>query len=290
MRIFAVGATGVLGGALVPELLGRGHRVTVMAPDRLDGVPDRAEAVAGDLLDAGTDLAPLVEGHDAVVNVATSMPRDPSRPGAWALAGRVRSEGTPRLVDAVRRASVGRMVQMSITMAYAPGGDRWLREDAPFDPDPARRALVGPVAEMEDAVTAVPPGELAWTVLRGARFVGPGTVQDAQRDLLSRGALSVPGEEGSYVSMVHVADFADAVVAAVERGLVGRVLNVADIPVRVGDYYRALAERTGTPAPPTDPGTAPDLPSHRVWSGAAGTELGWAPRRGVLPEPVPAHG
>lgn len=283
MRIFAVGATGVLGKSLVPVLLARGHEVTVMAPDRLEELPAQAIRVRAGLLDPGLRLSELVSGHDAVANLATSMPRDPAAPGAWEQNTRIRSQGTARLIDAVHRAGVGRLVQMSITMAYADGGDFWLDEDAPFDPDPAREAVVRPVAEMEAAVRALPPGETAWCILRGARFAGPGTFQDVQRDRLAQGALRVPGDGRAFVSMVHVADFADAVARALEWTPAGRVLNVADTPLPVAEYYTALAEANGYARPGQDPGAPHDLPSHRVDSRAARSVLGWKPERGVLP-------
>lgn len=290
MRVFAVGATGVLGTVLVPLLLERGHRVTVMAPDRLEHVPAGAARVRAGLLDRGIDLAGLVAGHEAVVNLATSMPRDTAAPGAWAENTRIRREGTVRLVAAARAAGARSLVQMSITMAYADGGDAWLAEDTPFDPDPARGALVAPVVDLEAAVRGVPPTELAWTILRGARFAGAGTIQDTQRARLADGTLQIPADGRSFVSMVHVADYAAAVVAAVERAARGRVFNISDRPLRIGDYLTRLARATGAPLPGRAPESVPDLPSHRVDSGAAREELGWRPVRGVLPVPDPASG
>lgn len=56
MRVLVTGATGYIGGRLVPELLNAGHqvRVFVRSPERLTDVPWRgqAEVVTGDLLDA----------------------------------------------------------------------------------------------------------------------------------------------------------------------------------------------------------------------------------------------
>jgi uncharacterized protein YbjT (DUF2867 family)/PAS domain-containing protein len=62
MRIAVVGATGYVGGRLVPELLAAGHAVRCLArnPDRLTGVPwrDDVEVVAADVLhEASLDAA-----------------------------------------------------------------------------------------------------------------------------------------------------------------------------------------------------------------------------------------
>ncbi len=286
MRVFAVGATGVVGRELVPLLLRCGHEVTVMSPGgRLDTLPDGVRRVRASLLDEGVEpcLAQALSSMDALVNTATAMPRDLAAPGTWEENGRVRREGTRRLVRAARSAGVARFVQMSITMSYCDGGDSWLDESTPFDTSPERNVLVEPVVALEAAVGELPTSEVAWTILRGARFTGPGTIQDLQRGQLRLGTLAVPGDGRSFVSMVHVGDFADVVVAAVERTPAGAVLNVSDEPVRDGDYLDRLARIDGVPAPPRAPDRPPDLPSQRVDSGVTRRLLGWRPQRGIWP-------
>ncbi len=63
------GATGYIGGRLVPRLLEAGFRVRVLvrAPRRLTDVPrrDDVEVVRGDLADAAT-LGPAVDGVDVL--------------------------------------------------------------------------------------------------------------------------------------------------------------------------------------------------------------------------------
>jgi uncharacterized protein YbjT (DUF2867 family) len=63
VRILITGATGYVGGRLVPRLLAAGHHVRCMVrdPDRLQGRPwrDQVEVVRGDVLDAETLAAPL---------------------------------------------------------------------------------------------------------------------------------------------------------------------------------------------------------------------------------------
>jgi len=54
MKVLVTGATGYVGGRLVPKLLEAGHSVRVIArePHRLDNVPwhNQVEIVKGDLL------------------------------------------------------------------------------------------------------------------------------------------------------------------------------------------------------------------------------------------------
>jgi len=52
---------------------------------------------------------------------------------AWAANQRVRTVGSTTVVDAALAAGVGRVVQESVVMLYADGGDAWLNEDAPVE-------------------------------------------------------------------------------------------------------------------------------------------------------------
>lgn len=76
MRVLVTGATGYIGGRLVPRLLAAGHEVRVLArrPERLRDVPWRGavEVVAGDLLDRGSVDA-ATEGIDVVYYLVHSM-------------------------------------------------------------------------------------------------------------------------------------------------------------------------------------------------------------------------
>jgi uncharacterized protein YbjT (DUF2867 family) len=66
MKVAVIGATGYVGGRLVPELLSAGHEVRCVArsPRRLDGVTwrDEVEVVAADVL----DQASLIEAFDEI--------------------------------------------------------------------------------------------------------------------------------------------------------------------------------------------------------------------------------
>ncbi|MGN9908984.1 NAD-dependent epimerase/dehydratase family protein [Phytohabitans sp. LJ34] len=286
MKTLVVGGTGVLGRHLVPLLLARGHEVLVLSPGRrADSLPPAAGHVTVSLLEprAATVLDRLLPDYDAAVNVATAIPHDPSQPDAWKANTLVRVQGTRTLVDAVRRAGVPRLVQMSITMAYQDGGDGWLDESAPFDPALERAAVVAPIRALEATVRQIPPARTRWTLLRGARFVGPGTVQDQQRADLRAGRLPVTGDGRRFVSLVNVRDFAAAVVAATEAGLPGAVLNISDEPIRVADYLDRLALLCGAPPPRRAPDEAPDLPSQRVLAESARQLLGWRPEHGIWP-------
>lgn len=76
MRVLVTGATGYVGGRLVPKLLERGHTVRVVARDRhrLDDVPwsTDVDIVEGDLLNTD-DVARAVDGQEVVYYLVHSM-------------------------------------------------------------------------------------------------------------------------------------------------------------------------------------------------------------------------
>jgi nucleoside-diphosphate-sugar epimerase len=281
--VFLAGATGVLGRALIPRLVVRGHRVRAIArrrpPIRL---PEGVEFIEADLLAA--DLDRLVDGCDAVIHIATAIPADPSAPGAWDDNTRLRTSGTRRLLAAALASGASRYVQQSIVMAYRDGGDAWLDEQAPLDDSPARATVCGPVIEMETMIREVEPQALAWTILRGGSFVGEGTGQLALLEQLRDGTVVAPGDGSNYVSLVNVADMATAVALAVEAAPAGSTFNVVDDPLRYGDYVDALADLIGV-SRPARARKLPLPPSWRCTNRAAQTVLGWMPRGRIWPYP-----
>lgn len=76
MRVLVTGATGYVGGRLVPRLLEAGYRVRVLArdPERLQGRPwlPQVEIAQGDVWKAET-LANAMQGVDAAYYLVRSM-------------------------------------------------------------------------------------------------------------------------------------------------------------------------------------------------------------------------
>jgi nucleoside-diphosphate-sugar epimerase len=164
-------------------------------------------------------------------------------------------------------------------MAYRDGADAWLDEETPLDGSPSRAATCGPVIEMEAMIRDIEPRRLAWTILRGGSFVGPGTQQSALIEELRPGAAVVHGDGSNYLSAVNVADMASGFVAAIERAPKGSTFNIVDEPLRCGDYVDALADLIGVPRPRR---VALPLPlSWRCTNRTAQSVLGWMPRERI---------
>jgi nucleoside-diphosphate-sugar epimerase len=270
MRIAVVGATGVLGRHLVPRLVERGHFVRATVRRDRDGARMTAldaEPVAADILDAAS-LAAAVAGCDGAVHAATSIPT-PGGKGDWALNDRIRREGTANLLAACQAAGVVRYVQQSIAMLHAGNDLAAQDETCPIAPYERIRSA----AEMEALVRA---SGRDWRIVRGGAFYGPGTGREEQwLAALRAGALKLPGDGAAYISLIHVADMASAMVAAIEAEAPRSAFIAADSePVTYRTLFAYLAMREGLPTPP--PGGPPLLPSFRV-SNAKLKQLGWRP-------------
>lgn len=131
IRYLVTGATGYIGGRLVPRLLDRGYVVRAMArqPDKLADVPwrDRAEVVRGDLADLDS-LTTAFEGVDVVYYLVHSMGSAKDF-----VAEEARSAGN--VATAARRAGVSRLVYLG---GLHPSG-------AELSPHLRSRAAVGDV-------------------------------------------------------------------------------------------------------------------------------------------------
>jgi uncharacterized protein YbjT (DUF2867 family) len=108
MRVLVTGATGYIGGRLVPELLARGHEVRALArtPAKLDDRPwrDQVEVCRGDVFDPES-LDRACAGIDAVHYLVHSMD------GQQGFADRDRTAAA-NVRDAAARAGVRRLVYL----------------------------------------------------------------------------------------------------------------------------------------------------------------------------------
>ena len=108
-RCLVTGATGYIGGHLVPELLDRGHTVRALArkPEKLDDAPwrDRVEVAKGDLDDAES-LTAAFEGVDVVYYLVHSM-------GTSADFESSELQAAHNVVTAAKTAGVQRIVYLS---------------------------------------------------------------------------------------------------------------------------------------------------------------------------------
>ena len=151
LRILVMGATGYIGGRLVPMLAAAGHEVRCLTrrPEQLAGVEwaDQVDIVRGDALDAAT-LDPAMDGVDVVFYLVHSIGTGAS----FQASDRAAADNT---ADAAARAGVRRVVYL--------GG---LVPEGPASPHLASRAEVGQIF-LDGPVPAV--------VLQAGVIIGSGS-------------------------------------------------------------------------------------------------------------------
>jgi nucleoside-diphosphate-sugar epimerase len=258
MRVFVAGATGAIGKQLVPRLAEAGHEVHGMTRSEskqamlheLGAVPVVADALDPDQVAEAVGRA----SPDVIVHQLTAIgevdPRHFDRD--FARTSRLRTDGTDHLLSAGQAVGVRRFVAQSNIAAYARTGAAVKSEEDPFDTSPARemRGMVAAIRHLEEAVLGAD-----WTegiVLRYGAFYGPGTsiAPGGQLpEMIRKRRFPLVGDGGGVWSFIHVADAAEATVAAVERGSRG-VYNIADDdPAPVSEWLPEMAQMLGAKKP-----------------------------------------
>jgi nucleoside-diphosphate-sugar epimerase len=241
MRVFVLGATGVIGRRALPALVAAGHEVSALARNR--GGAGRVTALGAEPVEADpfdeTSLARALAGHEAVVNVMTRIPplSRAALPSAWRENDRLRREASGTVARAARTAGARRLVQESIGFLYADGGDAWLDEDAPIEPAGQTRSAVDAERNARSFGDAV--------VLRFGSFYGLDSDQSAAMVAMARRGLSpLPIRPAGYVSPLWLDDTGTAVAAALAAP--AGTYNVADAePLRGAEFDAALAAAVG---------------------------------------------
>jgi 2-alkyl-3-oxoalkanoate reductase len=308
MKIFVAGATGVLGRALVPQLVARGHDVVGMTrtASKQDLVRSLgARPVVADALDPDAVAEAVASAEpDVIVHQLTALSgpmsvreaRRPDRSVAATMTNRLRTEATDHLLAAGRAVGARRFVAQSFgAFRFAHTGGLVQTEADPLDPDDPPAALRTAQAGylyLERAVTSIEWGE--GLALRYGGFYGPGTSISREPDAVMAAPIRkrrfpIVGDGGGVISHVHVEDAAAATAAAVERGRPGVYYVVDDEPAPVREWLPVLASALDAKPPRRVPrwlarlaageaATAMMTEARGASNEKVKRELGWQPR------------
>ncbi len=267
---------GYTGTRLARALVGQGADVTITRRERTAASDLAAQlgaiGVRADLADPAS-LRGILAPDAIVVCLAPPGP-DPA--------------GEQRALIAAA-ADARKLVYVSSTGVYAPGGGAWVDEHWPLAPvTPSGKARV--VAEAALAEARIP-----WISLRVAGIHGPGR---GLVDRIRAGTYRIIGDGRAHVSRIHVDDLVAAIVAAGTSTVTGAVNVADDDPSPIGEVADAVAARFGMPAPPrvspdsVPPEVAGMLTADRKIANrrlreALGVVLRYPSWRSVLDEPRP---
>lgn len=255
-RVVVTGATGLLGQALVPQLVAAGATVTRLT--RRPGAAPAGPGVTDSRWDptAGTIDARALDGADAVVHLAGETVAE-----RWTTAHKreireSRMRGTRLIAESIarleRRPAV--LVSASATGIYGDGGDRELTEDAP----PASDFLGTVAREWEEATAPARDAGIRVAITRFGMILSPDG--GALARLLPPFRMGGGGKIGDGLQWMPWIARDDAVGAV--RHLIatasaqGPVNVVAPNPVRNAEFSETLAHVLHRPALVTVPAFA----------------------------------
>jgi nucleoside-diphosphate-sugar epimerase len=288
-----------MGKQLVPRLVAAGHEVVGMTSKEankalvaeLGATPVVADALDPDQVAEAVGRAnPEVIVHQltAIGSVdLRHLDRD------FTLTNRLRTEGTDHLLSAGRAVGVRRFVAQSAVYGfYARTGGPVKTEEDPLDPSPPSdmSESMAAIRHLEEAVLGA-----SWTdgiVLRYGAFYGPNTSMapgSEQFEMIQKRRFPLVGSGAGVWSFIHIADAAEATVAAVDHGEPGVYNVVDDDPAPVAEWLPALAQTLGAKKPMRVPRFVGRLFAGEVGAvfmtdirGASNAkakrDLGWQPR------------
>ncbi|NUR72577.1 MAG: NAD-dependent epimerase/dehydratase family protein [Hamadaea sp.] len=279
--VIVAGASGAFGRHIRRALTEAGH--TVLGLGRGEG-----NEIRGDLLDREGLLRAFAGVQaDTVVHAATALKKPPMSHKGMFGTDDLRTTGTANLIEAAKLAGVRRFVGENIAFGYGyrDFGDRVLTEADPFGVPESdaniNRHLEGMRAKEQLALES----GLEAISLRFGLFYGPGGTE-TMVEMLRKRQMPAFNDDGRVLPWVHLADAADAVVAAVEKGRPGEAYNIVDDEIGFGGITREIAAAFHTPKPFTVPVWAMVVMPYlhvmlktnlRVSTEKARRELGWTP-------------
>lgn len=283
MKVLVIGASGQLGSNLVRALLANGDNVRAMVRPSsktltLDGL--NIERVTGDLNDIDS-LYRACDGVHVVYQTASYYPTA-TIPAETAKAQALAETGN--LLDAVRRASVERLVFTSTltTIGFHKNPGQLANEDCPFTTEVPHNPYLIAKAAMEEAVLNAAREGLPAIVVNPTAFYGPyDSKPTSGTQILMIARRQMPGYIQGPVNAIDVRDVAVGMINAAERGRIGERYILGNWNTTQKELNALIANVAGVMAP---------LMSVPFRAAQLGSKAGEWVSRTILkkPPPVPA--
>ena len=287
MRVFVTGGAGFIGSHVCRTLLAEGHDVTVLdnlSRGQRDLVSEGAAFVEADLADeAATERA--LRGHDAVIHLASFLEVAVSveNPVLFAENNIVNSV---RLLEAMRRADVGKIIFSSSATVYGVPKSLPLREEDSLgmqaNPYGATKVAVETFLGVYHTLY-----DFDCTIMRYFNPYGPNelcepeshAVPNVVRAMLEKRPIPLYWKGQKIRDYIYVEDLARAHIAPLEQSGY-HVYNVgSDVGTKVADIIEMVSRIVGYDAQIDDLGERPgDVEASYASSEKLRTELGWAPQ------------
>jgi UDP-glucose 4-epimerase len=300
VKLLVTGGAGYVGSVCTAHLLEAGHDVTVLddlSTGHKDAVPEGARLVNADLAEAADEV--LADGFDGVLHFAAKslVSESVQRPELY-WAGNVVT--TFRLLEAMRKHDIPRLVFSSTAATYGEPEQVPIREDAPTrptNPYGASKLAIDHAIGSYATAHGLAAVSLRYFNVAGAhgRFgerhatethLIPIVLQVASgtREAVQINGEDYPTPDGTCVrDYIHVDDLADAHLLAVQHAEPGRhaIYNLGSgTGFSVRQVIETCRDVTGHPIPANSAPRRPGDPAVLIASSELATaELGWRPHR-----------
>ncbi|MCC6645856.1 MAG: SDR family oxidoreductase [Polyangiaceae bacterium] len=289
MHVLVTGGAGYIGSTLVPMLLARGHRVTVV--DRFyfgdtlagvgsDGMLSRVRA------DVRRVDPRVFEGVEAVVDLA-GISNDPACELDASLTRSVNLEGSRRVHRLAQAAGVRRVVVASSCSVYGHGEGTQLVETSPRHPVSLYAECK---AGVEDSLLELGRASgMTVTALRFATVFGVSrrmrfdlAVNVMTKNAYTQRRIVVDGGGKQWRPFVHVRDVSEALARTLEADearVAGQVINVGSSENNLRILTLGYRIRDAVPGTEVEvSGSDPDLRDYNVNFDKLRAVLDWSPR------------
>ena len=250
MRVFVTGATGFVGGHLLPALLSRGYDVTclVRSEEKANRVKDNwpgVNTVIGDVTDAGSLKKIVPEEYDYVIHLAAMGHVASTSEEDYIKFTSINEGGTRNLIEAFRRdPNLKRFVHISSSaaMGFNPSIPVLNEETPPNPVTPYQKSKRNSeMISLQAAKEGVPT-----VIVRPCMIYGPGGYGEFYKfaSLMSKGLFPKVGMGKNLTPLVHVEDVVSGLICAMEKGRPGQIYIIASETSIEMDQLRSYIVRS----------------------------------------------
>jgi UDP-glucose 4-epimerase len=281
VRVLVTGGSGFIGSTVVDRL--QEHGVTPRIFDLVRSpyhLPGAIETFLGSLLDPEALRLAMAGCHAVVHLAAVADVKDVHAEPTYSE--NINTRGTLNVLDAARRAGVGRVIYGSTTWVYGDCAGPHVDETTPIAP-PSHLYTASKLAGETYCCAYRNLYDVAYTILRFGIPYGPRARDGAVVPCLVSKALAgqpltVAGDGSQFRKFVYVEDLAEGIVLSLKPIAANRVYNLDGHEkvtiAQIAEIVRDIVGDVDIVHTPARPG---DFAGKDVSSQRAARELGWVP-------------
>lgn len=250
VKVLVTGASGFLGGRIIPKILEEGHEVVALirATSNTEGLPKTIEIRVADLFDIPS-LEAAVQGVNVVIHLAAYFDFYPSDED---LMFKVNVEGTRNLMNACVGTEVERFIYCSTTETIGSVRFPPATEDTELRPD---FSYGESKIQAERAIRNITEDTgLAHIILRPTGVIGEGDLYlmyEVAQELNDGKVFALPRNLSVQFMFMHIDDVVSGFVAALTPmvALNNTIILCPDEPMSWQEFVEVMTERLGVKPP-----------------------------------------